>query len=73
MILLTEIFLSEVMRIPPSISPLELFVSRHIDVLEILVLGVAVGARVGDGQAAARRPNLIRPRVGCGEADQARQ
>ena len=50
-VLLAEILLPVVMGVSPPVPPLKSLVCRHVDVLEVVVSGVAaVRARSGDGQ-----------------------
>ena len=52
-VLLTEVFLPVMIRVSSSVSPLKGLVCRHVDVLEVVVSGVAaVRAWSGDGQGA---------------------
>ena len=51
MVLLTEILLPVMVRVSSSVSPLKGLVCRHVDVLEVVVTGVAaIRAWSGDGQ-----------------------
>lgn len=50
-IFLAEIFLSEVLGIvSTSVSPFEHLLSGHIDVLEVLILGITIGSMMRDVQ-----------------------
>ena len=50
-VLLTEVLLPVVMGVAPPVPPLKSLVCGHVDVLEVVVSGVAaVRARSGDGQ-----------------------
>ena len=50
-VLLTEILLPVMVRVSPPVPPLKSLVCRHVDVLEVVVTGVAaVRAWSGDGQ-----------------------
>ena len=52
-VLLTEILLPVMVRVSPPVSPFKGLVCRHVDVLEVVVTGVAaVRAWSGDGQGA---------------------
>ena len=52
-VLLTEILLPVMVRVAPPVSPFKGLVCRHVDVLEVVVSGVAaVRAWSGDGQGA---------------------
>ena len=50
-VLLTEILLPVMVRVAPPVSPLKSLVCGHVDVLEVVVSGIAaVRAWSGDGQ-----------------------
>ena len=50
-VLLAEVLLPVVMGVAPPVPPLKSLVCRHVDVLEVVVSGVAaVRAWSGDGQ-----------------------
>ena len=50
-VLLAEVLLPVVMGVSPPVPPLKSLVCGHVDVLEVVVSGVAaVRARSGDGQ-----------------------
>ena len=52
-VLLAEVLLPVVTGVAPPVSPLKGLVCRHVDVLEVVVTGVAaVRAWSGDGQGA---------------------
>ena len=50
-VLLAEVLLPVVLGVAPPVAPLEGLVGRHVDVLEVVVAGVAaVRAGAGDGK-----------------------
>ena len=55
MVLLAEVLLPVVMGVAPPVAPLKGLVRWDIDILEVVVPGIAaIGARSGDGKGSSR-------------------
>ena len=54
-VLLAEVLLSVVVRVAPPVAPLKGLVRWDVDVLEVVVPGIAaIGTRTGDGEGTGR-------------------